>query len=66
MVMPPEDWMTSLYETVEIKPPQPLAETVKDEVAAVVGVPERFRDVVVLDTFLVMPAGSDPEVIAQE
>ena len=34
--------------------------------AAVVGVPERFRDVVVLDTFLVMPAGSDPEVIVQE
>jgi len=29
-------------------------------------VPERFKEVVVLDTFLVRPAGKDPEVIAQE
>jgi hypothetical protein len=38
--------------------------TVKVAVLAVVGVPVRFSDVVLLDGFAVMPAGSAPEVIA--
>lgn len=46
-------------------PPQPFAATVNDEVAAVVGVPERFSEAVVLDTFFVTPAGKDPDVIVQ-
>jgi len=45
---------------------QPVTETVNEYDAAVVGVPERFREVVVLDTFWEMPGGRDPEVIAQE
>jgi len=45
--------MTVLYAISEVPPPQAVTFTVKESVAAVVGVPVRFSEVVVLDTFAV-------------
>jgi hypothetical protein len=43
--------MMTLYETCETCPPQPVTSTARESVAAVVGVPVRFSEVVVLDNF---------------
>lgn len=56
--------MSTLYALSEVCPPQPVTFTVKESVAAVVGVPVRSSDVVVLDTFAVIPTGSFPDAIA--
>ena len=56
--------MTTLYATREMPPPQPVTFTVKESVPAVVGVPLRFSEVVVLDVFAVMPAGRAPDEMA--
>ena len=53
--------MTALYATREVPPPQPVTVTVKESVPAVVGVPVRFSEVVVLGVFAVMPAGRAPD-----
>jgi len=52
-----------LYAICEVPPPHPVTFTVKEYVAAVVGVPVRFNEVVVLDAFAVTPAGSAPDAI---
>ena len=57
-------WTTTLYAISEVPPPQAVTFKVKESVAAVVGVPVRFSDVVVLDTFAVTPAGNAPDAIA--
>ena len=49
-----------------IPPPHPVAETVKASERALVGVPERLREVVVDEVLAVTPGGRDPEEIAQE
>lgn len=61
--IPPDvaDWMATLYDLCEVPPPHPVTFTVKEYVLAVVGVPVRFSDVVVLDTLALTPAGSDPD-----
>jgi len=56
--------MTVLYAICDAAPLQAVTFTVKESVAAVVGVPVRFSEVVVLDTFAVTPAGSAPDAIA--
>ena len=56
--------MATLYALCEVAPPQAVTFTVNEEVAAVFGVPVRFSDVVVLDTFAATPAGSAPDAIA--
>jgi hypothetical protein len=56
--------MMTLYETCETCPPQPVTFTIKESIAAVVGVPARFSDLVVLDIIAVTPAGRAPDVIA--
>jgi hypothetical protein len=66
IAMPLEDFavIVTLYAFCVVLPPQAVTFTVKEEVAAVFGVPVRFSDVVALDALAVMPAGSVPDAIA--
>lgn len=56
--------ITTLYASWSVPPPQPVTFTVKESVAAVVGVPVMSsKAVLLLDTFAVTPAGNAPEAI---
>jgi hypothetical protein len=54
-------WITTLYALCEVPPPHAVTFTVKEYVAAFVGVPLMFKDVVVLDVFAMMPGGTAPD-----
>jgi hypothetical protein len=52
--------MTILYDALKVPPPHPVTCTVGEYVIAVLGIPLRFNDFVVLDAFAATPAGSPP------
>ena len=55
--------MTILYDALKVPPPHPVTCKVGEYVIALLGIPLRFNDFVVLDAFAATPAGSAPETM---
>jgi hypothetical protein len=53
-----------LYDAFAVPPPHPVAESVNEYVAALVGVPDKITELA-LEDFIVTPVGSDPDVSFQ-
>ena len=55
----------TVYDFVDVLPPQPLTLTVNEYVAALLGLPARLREIGLFEGVMVMPAGRVPEAMVQ-